>query len=913
MWTLRAALLWLAVVVVVVGNADRTTLRRWHMRQEADGDDGAAISAPGFAAGDDWFSVTVPATVIAGLLQNDFWGKDFDPFFGTNFETLVADSALFDPPWWFRADDFHVSCAAGEQALRLVLDGLSYRANVWVNGVQVGELEEVGGALRVFEFDISGITCTGGQQAVSVAVEIFRAGSLDVYDLGVYFIDWAPHPPDSSMGLWQDVSVMTTGPVSVAYPSVSSALDTSADGTVMSACLTVLLEVANHADTAVDGTVSAEVVGVATVSRDLLLEPLQITQVTFDCASNPSLVVQSPLLWWPWDMGQPSLYTLKAAFTLRSGTVSDSLLEPFGIRTVTCDLDSRGNRLFRINGEPVLVRGAGWTPDLFLRPSTSRKFQELTYVRDMGLNTLRMEGKFEDPAFYTLADRMGIMVISGWSCCDAWQSWNDWSDDQMHIAEESTRSQAKRLRIHPSVVVFMYASDEIPPEHVEQMYLRVLSEEQWPNPSLASAANRTSTITGASGVKMTGPYSWVPPIYWVTDGGQWGGAWGFLTEGGPGENPLEFPSLNRTLPEDDLWPIGDAWNYHCGYSPPERFGNLDRFNEALYARYGRAAASRDYAVRAQVAVYESVRAMFESYNRNKFVSTGVIFWMLNNAWPEMIWHLYDYYFTPSASYFAVKRSNEPLHVQYGYDDHYAWIVPNSRNVTVGGRLSIVAAMYDTAGRRLFSGTYTVAPAVELNVPIKVAPLPAFRPRNHVYFLRLVLQDEHQAVVSSNFYWLSSEPDVLNWEESYWLYTPCSEYADYTGLMDLPRVTLQSTFAAAGNRTDTVSNATVYVTKVTVTNVSPQVIAFFVRLRLLDRYTGEEVLPVVWDDNFITLLPRERRTLYATTGVRIKHPRVSAEPWNNVVQRSTSHAVTPGWLAAVAPVLLLCFSLLTHVM
>eukprot|EP01105_Mastigella_eilhardi_P022179 TRINITY_DN5448_c0_g1_i3.p1 TRINITY_DN5448_c0_g1~~TRINITY_DN5448_c0_g1_i3.p1 ORF type:complete len:405 (-),score=48.88 TRINITY_DN5448_c0_g1_i3:48-1262(-) len=404
-------------------------------------------------------------------------------------------------------------------------------------------------------------------------------------------------------------------------------------------------------------------------------------------------------------------------------------------------------------------------------------------------------------------------------------------------------------------------------------------------------------------MKMTGPYTWVPPNYWMTDNARWGGAWGFLSEGGPGETLLEYPSLRRTLQEDDLWPIGDAWDFHCGRT---RFSNLDYFNNALYARYGKAASAVDYTGRAQVAAFESVRAMFESFNRNKYISTGVIFWMLNNAWPSMIWHLYDYYLTPGSSYFAAKCANEPLHVQYGYDDHCVWVVPNTRDVTVGERSSVVATMYDTAGRTLFSATYNISIAVNPDMPFKVAPLPQLRPRGHVYFLLLTLLDNQSATESSNFYWLPTKPDVLNWNESNWWSTPCSSYADFTSLQDLPPVILQITWAA-DNRTNLANNATVYETEVVVTNPS-QVIAFFIRFRLFDNDTGEEVLPVVWDHNYISLLPAERRTLHATTEVRVARPWVREESWNNNVARGAcSREWAPSWLVVSA--LLFCVLLL----
>jgi exo-1,4-beta-D-glucosaminidase len=77
--------------------------------------------------------------------------------------------------------------------------------------------------------------------------------------------------------------------------------------------------------------------------------------------------------------------------------------------------------------------------------------------------------------------------------------------------------------------------------------------------------------------------------------------------------------------------------------------------------------------------YEAHRAMMEVYGRNKYTSTGIIQWMLNNAWSSMIWHLYDWYLRPRGSYFGVKKACEPLHLQYSYDERLAFPVNRGDN------------------------------------------------------------------------------------------------------------------------------------------------------------------------------------------------------------------------------------------
>ncbi len=187
------------------------------------------------------------------------------------------------------------------------------------------------------------------------------------------------------------------------------------------------------------------------------------------------------------------------------------------VREVTSQLTDKGYRLFKVNGRKLLVRGAAWAPDMFLRWSPAQATAALDYVRDMHLNAIRMEGRMERNEFFDMADRMGILIMPGWTCCDAWEKWDQWTPEQTTIAGASLSDQITRLRNHPSVFVWLYGSDNPPPPNVETMYLQILKDKQWPNPSLSSASDATTTVTGASGVKMTGPYDYVPPNYWLTD------------------------------------------------------------------------------------------------------------------------------------------------------------------------------------------------------------------------------------------------------------------------------------------------------------------------------------------------------------------------------------------------------------
>jgi exo-1,4-beta-D-glucosaminidase len=383
------------------------------------------------------------------------------------------------------------------------------------------------------------------------------------------------------------------------------------------------------------------------------------------------------------------------------------------------------------------------------------------------------------------------------------------------------------------------------------MYIDILTKHQWPNPYLSSATAKKAEFSGVTGVKMEGPYEWVPPVYWLLDK-QTGGAHSFATEISPGPAVPPIESLRRMVPKEKLWPINDFWNYHAGGG---QFKNLEVFTQALNARYGAATSAEDYAMKSQLMTYEGQRAMFEGYGRNRYGSTGVIQWMLNNAWPSMIWHLYDYYLMPGGGYFGTKKACEPVHVQYSYDDK-SIVVVNTKYQPLQG-MKLTAQVYDIGFAEKFAKTISVDVPADSN--LKAFVLPEIPDLSSTYFLRLGLESANGQTVSSNFYWLSTKEDVLNPEKSKWYYTPVSSFADMTQLQKLPVVKL----SVASSSVRRVGMETV---NVTVSNPSAG-LAFFVRLQIKQGRDGEDILPIVWQDNYFSLGPGERKQISATYNPR----------------------------------------------
>lgn len=225
-------------------------------------------------------------------------------------------------------------------------------------------------------------------------------------------------------------------------------------------------------------------------------------------------------MWWPAAMGEQPMYGLDLTVTV-SGAPSDSARQSFAVRDVQAPLNADGDRQYRINGRPLLIKGAGWSPDEFLRWDHTYVEDRLKYALDLGLNTLRLEGHIEPDEFFDLADRHGILTLPGWECCSKWEgevngteAGERWDDSDYPVARASMAAEAARLRHHPSVISFLIGSDFAPNEEIERGYVDALRAADWPVPVVPAASDASAPITGRSGMRMTGPYDWVPPGYW---------------------------------------------------------------------------------------------------------------------------------------------------------------------------------------------------------------------------------------------------------------------------------------------------------------------------------------------------------------------------------------------------------------
>ncbi|UXY25861.1 glycoside hydrolase family 2 protein [Streptomyces sp. HUAS TT20] len=829
-------------------------------------DSASDVSSPGYPAA-GWYQAGPRSTVLAALLADGVYA---DPFYSNNQQKIPK--AAFQVPWWYRSD-FRVA----DTAERTYLDfsGVISAADVYVNGHRVAGAADVSGAYTRHELDVTSLVRPGTN---TVALRI--QPNVPDKKLTMGWIDWLQPPPDENMGIVRDVLVRRGGPVALRDAHVTTRLDVPSLAT---ADLTVKARARNDSDTAVTAEVSGTVGG-ASFTRTVPLAAHETKTVTFTPADFPGLHLTQPRVWWPAAMGGQPLYDLDLTATV-AGTRSDTAHETFGIRDVQAPLNSDGARQYRINGRKLLIKGGGWSPDEFLRWDRTYAEDRLKYALDLGLNTIRLEGHIEPDEFFDLADRYGVLTLPGWECCDKWEgqvngngeSGDPWTAADYPVAKASMAAEAARLRDHPSVISFLIGSDFAPDRTIEKNYLDALKAADWPTPVVSAASAKSSPQLGSSGMKMTGPYDWIPPHYWYAK--REGGATGFNSETSAGPDIPTLDTLHRMMTPaelDTLWKNPGMKQYHRSPSPV--FGTLKIYDAALAGRYGSPKGLTDYVRKAQLAQYENVRAQYEAYGRNATdsskPSTGVIYWMFNSGWTSLHWQLLDRYLDQGGAYFGAKKANEPLHIQYSYDNRSV-VVVNNRHTSATG-LTARATLFNPDGTQKYDKTATKmtvkgdgAHADALTLPASVSGL------STTYLLRLTLTDSAGKEVSRNVYWLSTEADTLDWANTDWYYTPTTSYADLKGLASMAEVPVSAT--ASTESADGASTTTVTVRN-TGKGKTPSLLT---DVHLVDA-KGKPVLPVRWSDNQVSLWPGESMTLtatYRTADLRGSEPRVRVSGWN----------------------------------
>lgn len=791
-----------------------------------------------------WLNARIPRTVMAVLIDNGLFPRIYQ-----SKNLANVNEKLFANAWWYRTSIF-ISPADSAKHKFLKLHGINYRANIWLNGKLVASADTLMGTYRVFEFPITKFLKNGNNM---LAIQVFPPKPGD-FTTG--FVDWNPAPPDRNMGIWRAVELIVTGNSRIMNPVIRTKFN---DPKAISVDVEVEATLVNLTSDSLPVEFRFRQDSIY-VNTKLVLKPREKRLMVLTSQDFPQLSFYRPALWWPHTLGKPSLHHC-ATEILSNGKVSEKIPLRYGIKQINDYFTTNGNKGYAINGKKFQVRGAGFTDEIFLTDTEDKTRTQLQYAMAMNLNTLRLEGFAGNSDYiYQMADSMGIMIMPGFSCQWEWDYYlgkktDDFggvkSKGDMNLTGKYLHDQILQLRNHPCVLTYVLASDKLPRPKLEELYRNVAKTLDNSRPVLSSCSNRKSELSGITGVKMTGPYQWVPPVYWYADTKN-GGAWGFNTETGLGAMLPPASSIRNMLGRESWWPIDSTWMFHMARGD---FREISTFNTPLEKRYGEFTDLDTYAEWAQVMQFECVRPMYEAYALNQPEATGLIFWKLNNAWPGMYWQLFDFYGHVGGAFYGVRNALSFPAVLFNYQTHEAiYFNDTDLPLTYKARIRVL----NTDASVHMDTTFTIEAYRNKQRIMNMKNLLAQVPNA---FINFQLTDTANHMVSNKWYWHSNVPDEPDFAKTTWKTTPTQSYAQFLPIRQMPMIKPVTEFKfermPESLRLD-----------LTITNPGPGVL-FFGEAAILASDNVDSRIPSVWTDNYITLAPGETTTISTFLNYRMQ--------------------------------------------
>ena len=773
----------------------------------------------------DWYQATVPGTVLTTLVDAKVYPE---PLFGENMR-LIPES-LNKTSYWYRTR-LPIPRTFKGRHVWLHFAGINYSAELWVNGRSAGSLR---GAFLHGDFDITAFAPAGRTAVVAVLVhpqphpgvphEHTQAAGLgsnggDTAVDGPTFLstigwDWLAAVRDRDTGIWLPVTLSSTGPVTVRETFVTSTLAQD----FSSADLRVAAQLQNLSSATVSGTLVGVLEGGAqpiTFQQPLTVAPGAPQAVSLSSATIPELHLAAPRLWWPNGYGAQNLYHLTLHFEAGKKP-SDTETVQFGLRKIDYQVADSDNLTLSVNGVRVMVRGGNWGLDEAMKRVTPERLDAQFHMHALAnMNMIRnWVGQSTSPEFYAMADKYGILL------------WDEFfqpnPSDGPNVTDIPTyllnvTDKVKRYRNHPSIAVWCARNEGYPPQALNDT-LRGLMHQL--DPSRLYQANSAD----GHGVSSGGPYYWRSPshFYSITES--------FKTETGSVSVPT-LESIQGMMPQRDWETLNDDWAQHDMARGAQRG---DEYPEVLARRYGHIRNLADFARKGQMANYEAYRAMYEGRNAEMFrTTTGVITWMSHPAQPSFVWQLYHYDLEANSSLYAVKKAAEQIHVQLNQATGALEVVNNTPAPLAG--LKLRKTVFEFSGKVAGQADYPVA-TVPASTTVKAAQN-VYNTASALFFLKLDLTDASGALLSTNFYWQNVAQE------------------DFSGLDALPVTKLQITASSRVEAGNTILDVTL---------VNPtRTIALMTHLQVHGSSSGARILPAFASDNYLSLVPGERRAVTIT--------------------------------------------------
>ena len=745
---------------------------------------------------------TVPATVLSSYVNAGVL-----PDMNHDDNLMLASESFFDGDFIYTRQ-FDLPQEMRNKRVFLNLDGINWKAEVTLNGNPLGRIE---GAFKRGKLDITPYLKNKKNKLEIKIIANANPGGVKVktekntdFNGGILGAD---NPTFHATVGWDWISTIRGRDIGIwddVYLTATGDV-TLSDPVVTTkigendtlATMTPAVVLTNHSKQAVTGTLRGQI-GDIRFEKEVTLPAGKTIEKAFYPVDFPQLKEQRMRLWWPNGYGEPYLYDAQFSFVI-DGIQSDVINYKAGIREVKTTEKDTQLRIY-INNRRLVPKGGNWA---FSENNLNYRGREydaaVRYHREMNYNMIRnWVGMTGDREFFEACDRYGLMV---WQ--DFWLAnpadGPDPDDEAMFM--ENARDFVLKIRNHPCIGIYCGRNEGYPPKTLDVALRETVASLHPGLDYISSSAD--------DGVSGHGPYNALSPKeYFERQTGK------LHTERGM-PNVMTFEGLSRTLNAEHMWPQNIYWGRHDYTMEGAQRGAS--FNKLIADNFGEPTSPEEFCEWAQWINYEGYRAMYEGGNKN---AMGLLIWMSHPCWPSMVWQTYDYYLEPTAAYFGVKHACEPLHVQWNPVTNQVEVINHSAGDQSG---TVTATVYDINGNLLWSSClpydlkedhYLDAMTVEVPHNLEI-----------VYFLRLTLTDGNGKQASLNDYVLSSLGD------------------NRKQLHDLRRAQLTSTVSGHD---------------VTVTNTG-NVPAVMLRLNLKGS-DGEQILPVIYSDNYFNLMPGESRTI-----------------------------------------------------
>ncbi len=790
----------------------------------------------------DAVPAVVPGTVFTSYVEA---GREATPEYADNIYRV--DESKYNRPFWYRGEFRLPQPPQTGEHLWLCFDNTNRFADFWFNGHKISGTptseKDVSGHMLRSRFDVTDLYRSDAPNVIEVKVydpdqkksrtgkDPYGVACSPSYLAGAGW-DWMPYVPGRLAGITGHVRAELTGAVRLIDPWVRSFLPDNDE-----AQLTVLTDVANLTA----GRRQVEVSGLITpgdirFSKQLWVAPGDTASLRIDSRDVEALLIRQPRLWWPNGYGEPDLCQCELQCRV-DGRLTDVRTLRFGIRRYDYRIETndvgRPVLQFYVNGRRVFLKGGNWGMSEYLLRCHGREYEtKIRLHRDMNYNIIRLwTGCVTDEEFYDYCDALGIMV---WDDFWLYVAYNDVADHDAF--KRNARDKVRRLRNHPSIALWCGANETHPAADIDQA-LRMIVMEEDGNDRLYKSCSNQDALTGSGWWKDLPPRhhfeTSASNLAFNTPAYPYGTTYGYgmRSEIGMATFPQD-ESVRLFIPEAQQWPLptdeqlkdedDNVWNRHFFGKEASNAAPVS-YRKAVDERYGPSSSLEEFCEKAQLVNLEDMRGMYEAWQDKMWQdASGLLIWMSHPAYPSFVWQTYDYYYDPTGCYWGARKACEHRHVQWNCLTGSVKVVNTTSQPLE--RVTACATVYDLDGRRLAErrAVVSVGPGSQAEAFV-LDTLPG-----GLMFIRLELLAAGGQLISDNFYWHNA-----------------TDYLDYTQLSRMPEARL---------KVEVIDGQTVRLVNVT------RRTSFANRLRLVDAKTGERILPVIWSDNYVTLLPGEERVV-----------------------------------------------------